>query len=102
MRDLGVLGACLAAGAGVYVVLITPSWLFLGMNRSCLWQVRDEVFDARRTGELADAPSVEWLIESIESMIIALRFVTAGQMWLAARRRPASVESSGRWDSEFD
>lgn len=90
MRDLALVGALVGGGAGVYVVLITPSWLFLGMNRSCLWGIRDEVFDARRQGLLADIKDVELLIDRIEFFIVCLPFLSP--VSLARLTRQVHVE----------
>ena len=97
MGDLALLGTCLAAGAAVYVIVITPSWLFMGMNRSCLWQLRDQAFAARSSRLVADTRAVDAFIAEIESLILALPMVTPGVLKWLGNQRAETNEPSRPW-----
>src|SRR5688572_31492274 len=86
MTTLGLFLFCLTAGAAVYGFLTAPSWFSTAINRSCLWRLRDRVFDARRTGRLPDTRPVEELIERIQMFIVVVPEIGPVQLWWLRRR----------------
>jgi hypothetical protein len=90
-RDLALIGVSLGAGVSVYVLLAVPRWLFTSLNRGCVWQLRDGMFEDRRVGVLPDEPAIDELIGRLEGMILLLPSVNALRI---ARMTPddASVE----------
>lgn len=96
MRDVGLIAAGLGIAGGVYVILITPSWLFTGMNRSCLWEVRDEIFAARMRGRLSDVPAVDALLGRLENAIVLMPNLTPGMGWWLLRRSGVDERTAPR------
>lgn len=93
MRDGLLFVGLLSTGVAVYAVLTLPSWLFASMNRSTLWRLRDQTFDARRFGLLPDTAYVEAFIRHIETAIVVLPKITALQVWWLGRyfKRPSQT-----------
>jgi hypothetical protein len=93
-----VAGCCAVA---IYAVVTLPSWLLSAMNRSCLWRLRDDVFDARRAGELPDSSEIQRFIEQIETFIVVAPEVSALQLRWLRRRLPEITEKKGRFPADL-
>jgi hypothetical protein len=73
-------------GVAFYAVITLPSWLLTSINRGSLWRLRDNLFDARRHGDLPDSKCVAELLELMERMIVVTGHASALQLWWARRR----------------
>ena len=77
-----VLVGCLAFF--VTIIAMAPRLLLRPMIRSSLWSIRDEVFDARRRGDLPfDDPAPKALIDRMERFIGGMDELTLGRLLLA-------------------
>jgi hypothetical protein len=73
---MNVVVLVVASAATLYAFLTMPTWLGMSVNRSSLWKLRDEMFDARRRGELPDVDAVERRIRLVERCITMLPTLT--------------------------
>lgn len=76
----------LAVALPVFILLTLPGRLFSSINRNCLWQIRDGIFDARRQKKLPDSAAVDALIERAEAYIALGTKVSPLEMWWLKKR----------------
>lgn len=92
---MNVVVLVVASAATLYALLTMPTWLGMSINRSSLWKLRDEMFDARRRGELPDVDAVELRIRVIERCIAMLPTLTPFTIAKLVRDIPEGYEHRG-------
>jgi hypothetical protein len=72
MEPWNLLLVLFSLGVAWLAVLALPKWLLTSMNRGCMWELRDEVFDGWRRGHMSTA-SLNYLLAEIDTAIVAVQ-----------------------------
>jgi hypothetical protein len=92
MSNLNLILILMSIGGCWLAIATLPRWFLTGLNRSCLWQLRDSIVDDRAAGRLPRSAVVDALVAEIDVAIEIIPFLSPVTGWrlerAVAKRRP--------------
>lgn len=104
MGDVNLLLVLFSLGVTWLAVLGLPKWLLTSSNRTCMWELRDDVFDHWRQGRIS-TDSLDYLLGQIDTAIVAARYLTPFNIWMWERAMqrftPAELRRTAKFRPEM-